>query len=165
MMAVQRRSFFEEQSRERKSGWSEEAILKSLKTRNYKVSQEAEICSICMKSCASLDIPTGILGDSPPKPILSRKSSKLSPGLILKVDCSHNISTTTHPRAHISQQRPSYALAIASGDIYRVSREGSHRAPSVPGVVIDVAASRAHPTYISGPYTSAFDRNKGEEIA
>ncbi|KAK9150328.1 hypothetical protein Syun_008637 [Stephania yunnanensis] len=48
MMAVQHRSFFEEQSRERKSGWSEEAILKSLKTRNYKVSQEAEICSICM---------------------------------------------------------------------------------------------------------------------
>ncbi|KAK9150346.1 hypothetical protein Syun_008655 [Stephania yunnanensis] len=48
MMAGQRRSFFEEQSRERKSGWSKEAILKSLKTRNYKVSQEAEICSICM---------------------------------------------------------------------------------------------------------------------
>ncbi|KAK9131994.1 hypothetical protein Scep_011522 [Stephania cephalantha] len=48
MMAVQHRSFFEEQSRERKSGWSEEAILKSLKTRNYEVSQEAEICSICM---------------------------------------------------------------------------------------------------------------------
>ncbi|KAK9132290.1 hypothetical protein Scep_011818 [Stephania cephalantha] len=48
MMAVQHRSFFEEQSRERKSGWSEEAILKSLKTRNYKFSQEAESCSICI---------------------------------------------------------------------------------------------------------------------
>ncbi|KAK9152932.1 hypothetical protein Sjap_000412 [Stephania japonica] len=34
MMAVQHRSFFEEQSRERKSWWSEEAILKSLKTRS-----------------------------------------------------------------------------------------------------------------------------------
>ncbi|KAK9090588.1 hypothetical protein Sjap_023765 [Stephania japonica] len=48
MMAVQHRSFFEEQSRERKSGWSKEAILKSLKTRNTRVSQESGICTICM---------------------------------------------------------------------------------------------------------------------
>ncbi|KAK9155649.1 hypothetical protein Sjap_003129 [Stephania japonica] len=48
MTAVQHRSFFEEQSRERKSGWSEEAILKSLKTRSLNVSQAAEICSVCI---------------------------------------------------------------------------------------------------------------------
>ncbi|KAK9150710.1 hypothetical protein Syun_009019 [Stephania yunnanensis] len=56
MMAVQHRSFFEEQSRERKSGWSEEAILKSLKTRNYKFSQEAESLQ------RSHGVPIGALG-------------------------------------------------------------------------------------------------------
>ncbi|KAK9150322.1 hypothetical protein Syun_008631 [Stephania yunnanensis] len=40
--------FLEEQNRERKSGQSEEEILKHLKTRTVRVSEEGESCSICM---------------------------------------------------------------------------------------------------------------------